>query len=278
MKLVGLTAEIKRSKSRLLHAFLDSCGTDYKLINRDVDNKLEDDPFIDFKFKKDELYVIYGFFGVSKLIHRMILDKANFLFIDNGYTSSKHNLFNTIKKKADFTFSFTINNTRLNHITEATVKKPCFSYRGRKTGGKNIVICIPSKYVANAHGFTVDQWVETAKEKLKHFDRPFVVRTKHDPTPLKDILHESCLVVASQSLSGLEAIVSGVPVISDDFALSAPVSNSIVNTYSNIDDLFYPNKEQFDRWIMTLMSNEFSWGNKSNILETVMKLQHMSLH
>ena len=279
MKLVGLITKKARLKSRLLHDFLDSCGIDYKLVLREAPNRLEDDPFIDFKFKKDDLYVIYGFFGVAKLIRRMILNKVNFIFIDNGYTSSKHNLFNTINKKEDFTFSFTINNTRLNRITKATVKESCFSYRGRKPEGKNIVICVPSEYVARAHGFTVNQWVETARTKLSRFGRPFVIRTKKDPTPLKDILHESCLVVASQSLSGLEAIVSGVPVVSDDFTLSAPVSNSIDAPYSNIDDLFYPNKEQFDSWIMSLMSNEFSLQkNKTNIIETVMELQHMSLH
>lgn len=279
MKLVGLITKKERAKSRLLHTWLASCGIDYKLVHREAPNRLEDDPFANFKFKKDELYVVYGFFGVSKLIRRMILNKVNFLFIDNGYTSSKHNLFNTISNKKDTTFSFTLNNTRLNRVTEATVKEPILSYRDRKEPGEKIVICVPSEYVAQAHGFAVDQWVETAKSKLNHFNRPFVIRTKHDPTPLKDVLHESCLVVASQSLSGLEAIVAGVPVITDDFSLTAPVANSIDNSCSTIDDLSYPNKAQFDRWVMSLMSNEFPLRqNAPTTFNAVMKLQHMSLH
>ncbi|HIJ51014.1 MAG TPA: hypothetical protein HPP54_08185 [Nitrospinae bacterium] len=264
MKIIGLphTNVATSSRFKMLQKFLALAGDDYAIEypNVEADKTPEQDIFSHLKLSSENLYVMYGFYGVCPTISKLIKRKIDFIFIDNGYTKTKHMLFQQDYTKSQHVFSVTVNNTRLNRITQTPCKTPYLQYRPRvRRGGDNIILCVPSPYVARAHGFLVDEWVERAKWNVRKLDKRIIVRKKSDAktgVPFKELLDHACLTVTSQSLTGLESIAAGVPVITDSFTLSAPVSNPVETEYRNLSELYFPDEIRYNRWMTSLMGNE----------------------
>lgn len=229
---------------------------------------------------------MFGFNGVCDIIKRMMSEKIDFIFIDNGYTTGRQRIHSD-QPKHETTYSVTVNNTRLNYITKTSRCEPFLPYAKRKIGGELIVICPPSQFVAKAHGIDIGEWVHNARRNLRHLDKPFIIREKQDVQThglFSKLLKDAALVVTSQSLTGLESIVAGVPVVSDRFSLSAPVSNTIDTVYRNLEDLQFPGQKKFGKWLNSLRDNEVTIPKRKltqldyNAFGRVTKQQQRAFH
>jgi hypothetical protein len=276
--LVGLSGYNKSLKKRLLQSFLRNSGLKYKITEPKIDvdelskprykRLMLEDAYPDLEPKSDNLYVVYGLHGNTHIVRKLFEQKINCILIDNGYLNSVY--LNPEKVK----YSVTLNNTRLNRIVCHEENPSPLRYTQRKSGGTNIILCKPSEIIASVHGFSISDWLERAKENLHKLNKWFVVREKaqKDKQPFKEVLKDAALVVTAQSLTGMEAIQSGVPVVCDDFSLSKPVGNPIHTEYSNLDEIQYPSESLFHKWINSLRMNEFDSGMK-NAYKKVMELQ-----
>jgi len=283
VKLIALANSNQRSrKLKLVNCFLRLSGAkETKLItpNTPLVKAATWNAHPNLDYKKDAIYFMFGHFGVCPIINKLLQQQINFIYVDNGYLYSRYK--RDINKQSA-KYSFTINNTRLSCITKQIVGDTGVEYVHRKPGGDYILVVVPSEYIAVSHGFKISDWLEKVKRNLEPLGKPFVVRTYQDRAkksiPFESMLDNACLTVTSQSLTGLDSLKHGVPVISDSFSLSNPVSGCIDKVYESLDDIYYPDDDRFNRWVGSLASNEFSMNEFKNLLPKIMKLQHMSLH
>jgi hypothetical protein len=84
-------------------------------------------------------------------------------------------------------------------------------------GGKNILLCPPTDYIAEWEGIDVDEWVSSQVNKIKEAtDRPIKIRKKADPLPLEHDLVDAHFVIGYQSNVVLDALRAGIPAFNTD--------------------------------------------------------------
>lgn len=125
-----------------------------------------------------------------------------------------------------------------------------------RKGGREIIICPPTEYFAQAHGCA--DWLETTLGSLRSLtDRPIVVREKprpgHAAAPLNKALETAHALVTHSSNVAIEAACLGTPVFVSPASAAAPVGRTAVQ---DIESPVYPDRQ---RWLAHLAYNQFSF-------------------
>lgn len=114
--------------------------------------------------------------------------------------------------------------------------------------GDNIVVIPPADKIAkiyNAH-----DWLDVITSDIKRYsDRQIVVKHKNKGR-LSDVLRNAHCLVSFGSVSEVEAMIYGIPVIVSAHSPAAPVSNRI----ENIENLVYPDRI---RWLHSLAAAQW---------------------
>ncbi|MEE9611183.1 MAG: hypothetical protein V3W19_08020 [Desulfatiglandales bacterium] len=120
-----------------------------------------------------------------------------------------------------------------------------------KRTGRHIVICPLSKMAGEFINVDPKKWVETVLGELSlHTDRPIIVKYKDDK-PISSALEDAWCLVTHSSNAGVDAVVSGVPVIALGHSACLPVSWDI----EDIESPHWPAREQ---WTWNLASNQWT--------------------
>lgn len=102
------------------------------------------------------------------------------------------------------------------------------------------------------NGLSERQWLDLVIEEVsRHTDRPIVVKNKGSGTMEEALTGAWCLVTHS-SVSALDAICYGVPVIHLGESCAAPVGKSRL---ADIENLAYPDREP---WLWTLANHQWT--------------------
>jgi hypothetical protein len=114
--------------------------------------------------------------------------------------------------------------------------------------GDNIVVIPPSEKIAkiyNAH-----DWLEVITSDIKRYsDKKIVVKHKNEGR-LSDVLRNAHCLVSFGSVSEVEAMIYGIPVIVSAHSPAITVSNRI----ENIENLVYPDRI---RWLHSLVAAQW---------------------
>jgi hypothetical protein len=102
--------------------------------------------------------------------------------------------------------------------------------------GKNVIVIPPADKISRI--YNVYTWLESTISDIKRYtDRKIIVKHKLDGR-LSDFLPDAHCLVSFGSVSEVEAMIAGVPVIVSSHSPAIPVSNRI----ENIENLVYPDR------------------------------------
>lgn len=117
--------------------------------------------------------------------------------------------------------------------------------------GRHIVVCPISRMVAEFLGIDPDKWLDTVISEIsQNTDRPVIVKYK-DGTPLSSSLKDSWCLVTHSSNAAVDAVVSGIPVITLGKSACEPVSWG----FEDIESPWWPEREP---WVEVLADNQFT--------------------
>ena len=109
---------------------------------------------------------------------------------------------------------------------------------------------------------TQEDWIkETTDEIKKYTDRPVRLRNKPRPsnkwwnTDILDDLKDAHCLVTNMSLAAVDAILNGVPCITDKKNVANFVSSQDIST---INLPFKPNNNEINKWMRMLSYNQFT--------------------
>ena len=135
-------------------------------------------------------------------------------------------------------------------------KNTCFTGWNNNPDG-HILIAPSSEIVTRfINNRTQAEWVNKVTERLKKVtDKEIRFRNKPRPsnkwwnTDIKDDLKEAYCLVTNMSLSAIDAIMMGIPIICDKKHVARPISSTSIN------DL---NKPDVNGWLQQLGDNQFT--------------------
>ena len=114
--------------------------------------------------------------------------------------------------------------------------------------GDNIIVIPPSDKIAKI--YNAYNWTDEAIHRIRLFsDRKIIVKHKSEGSLGEHLKNAHCLV-SFGSVSEVEAMIHGVPVIVSQHSPAIPVSNKI----ENIENLVYPDRI---RWLHSLAAAEW---------------------
>jgi hypothetical protein len=114
--------------------------------------------------------------------------------------------------------------------------------------GKNVIVIPPADKISRI--YNVYTWLESTISDIKRYtDRKIIVKHKPDGR-LSDFLPDAHCLVSFGSVSEVEAMIYGVPVIVSSHSPAIPVSNRI----ENIENLVYPDRIW---WLRSLAAAEW---------------------
>ena len=114
--------------------------------------------------------------------------------------------------------------------------------------GENIIVIPPADKIKKI--YDAWNWLEITISDIKRYsDRKIVVKHKNDGN-LGDYLKDAHCLVSFGSVSEVEAMINGVPVIVSENSPAHPVSNRI----ENIENLVYPDRIQ---WLRSLAAAQW---------------------
>ena len=114
--------------------------------------------------------------------------------------------------------------------------------------GDNIIVIPPSDKIAKI--YNAYKWTDEAIRRIRLFsDRKIIVKHKSEGSLGEHLKNAHCLV-SFGSVSEVEAMIHGVPVIVSQHSPAIPVSNKI----ENIENLVYPDRI---RWLHSLAAAEW---------------------
>lgn len=135
--------------------------------------------------------------------------------------------------------------------------------------GDVILLCPQTAAYHALFGMDVDQWVADVTTELRDWtDRPIIVRTKRDPTPMSEALKTAWAVVCYSSAVAVDALIAGVP----SFTLAPWASAAMMGTpdLSRIEDPYYPDhREDFlavlfnNQWTLEEIARGVAWEQLS---------------
>jgi hypothetical protein len=131
--------------------------------------------------------------------------------------------------------------------------------------GEHILVCPSSPTVSYyINGMTQEDWIkETTDEIKKCTDRPVRLRNKPRPsnkwwnTDILDDLKDAHCLVTNMSLAAVDAIINGVPCITDKKNVANFVSSQDIS-YKTLNYPFKPDDDKINRWMRMLSYNQFT--------------------
>lgn len=133
----------------------------------------------------------------------------------------------------------------------------------RASNGRTVIVAAPDDKPCKFYGIDRDQWVQHTVDTLRdHTDRPIVVRervanrqARMIQQPLRELLVDAHVLVTYNSLSAIEAIMAGVPVIVTAPTHAAlPVASRDLTT---VESPTWPSQDLLHEWLCHLSYGQF---------------------
>lgn len=236
-------------------------------------------PTFDFEKWTDKPVAIVGTLrGTEKVIWEAQKRKHTFLYMDHAYFHATRDykdngfgvLYRIIRSQMQLNYLVDLQPEDYKRIDRF---KP-LSMKTFQRKGKSILILPPTQAIARLYGINWREWLtETTTIIRKHTDRPIIVRTKTDKTPLQEQLKDTWAMVTHQSTAAIEAVLGGTPVFCDEVCCAKPVAET---DFTKIEQPNYADTELRRKWIDSLLSCQFSIPEIESGLayETTMRLQN----
>lgn len=172
-----------------------------------------------------------------------------FYYMDSGYFGNHVTPFN--KNGYKYWHRIVPNNLQHSEIIERPddrLQKTGVRIHRQKTGGKHILLVVPSEKPCMFYGIDKDKWIQETIIKIKKYtDRPIIVRQK---ASRKDRVHNSSIysdlqdchaTVTYQSIAAVESVAYGVPA----FTLAPTAADPVCD--KNLKLLDKPTKQDFEK-------------------------------
>jgi len=135
--------------------------------------------------------------------------------------------------------------------------------------GDHILICPSSETVTYKHNnLTQGDWVDRAISQIKKLTNRDI-RIRYKPRPnnewwgkdIKEDLDDCHCLITNMSLSAIDSILEGVPVVCDGRNVAWPVSTRFIQF---INDPLKPTKDNVNEWMKLLANNQFTIEEMKN--------------
>ena len=187
-------------------------------------------------------------------------------YVDNGYITQQITRYpEPIIHDYDKTyFRICKGNIHTTKLKECDNKRLDTEFKGWQSG-ENILVCPSSPTVTfHINGISQEEWInKTINEIKKYTDRPIKIRNKPRPgnewwnTNILDDLKGTHCLVTNMSLAAVDAIINGVPCITDKKNVANFVSNQEIN-YKSLNYPFKPDNKEINKWMRMLTHNQFT--------------------
>ncbi len=213
-------------------------------------------------------YMFWGFTGNNiSLVHQIQNKKLTYWFTDTPYFGR---FDNKNLKPDNHYWRICKNNIHVPFIENLDAKRLAkfnVKIKDKRQKGEHILVC-PSSF--GIHNYLKEiNWLENTIAKLKqHTDRPIVVR--HKPrgrgtsgpseavVPIEKELENAWACVTSCSISAVESLCNGVPVLCHPRSFAAPICDT---DYAKIENLKYQDPTS---WLNSLAYQQFTPEEYSN--------------
>ena len=112
------------------------------------------------------------------------------------------------------------------------------------------------------NGISQEEWIRQVGEEVrKHTDRPIKVRNKPRPNnewwgkDIKEDLDGAHCLITNMSLTAIDAVLEGIPIITDTRNVAWPVSSRYIEF---INDPLKPTHDKVNNWLKLLANNQFN--------------------
>ena len=217
---------------------------------------------------KDEGKDVHFFWGLAGQNIRQITEcqeqGLEWWYVDNGYITEQitrypEPIINNYDKTYFRICKGGIHTTELKEYDEKRLNTQFTDWQS----GEHILVCPSSPTVTYfINGKSQDDWInDTINTIKKYTDREIKFRNKPRPgnkwwnTDIKDDLKGAHCLVTNMSLAAVDAIISGVPCITDKKNVANFVSSQDI---SKINLPFKPNNNEINKWMRMLSYNQFT--------------------
>lgn len=191
-------------------------------------------------------------YGILRGTEDVIKQAENFWYIDHGYikrsnpAGTLNGYFRITKNALWHSGKGNYPTDRLNNIVPHIKKR---------TGGKNIILAPPSKYMRAFLG--LHDWEEKTIEEIKKYsDRPILISTKQQ-NPMNEVMKDAWAVVTDHSNSAIDALIQGVPIIMTN---PARTYGKIENIESlDFDPIPLLSALSYNQWTLDEMRSGKAW-------------------
>ena len=217
---------------------------------------------------KDEGKDVHFFWGLAGQNIRQITEcqeqGLEWWYVDNGYITEQitrypEPIINNYDKTYFRICKGGIHTTEIKEYDEKRLNTQFTDWQS----GEHILVCPSSPTVTYfINGKSQDEWInDTINTIKKYTDREIKFRNKPRPgnkwwnTDIKDDLKGAHCLVTNMSLAAVDAIISGVPCITDKKNVANFVSSQDI---SKINLPFKPNNNEINKWMRMLSHNQFT--------------------
>lgn len=197
--------------------------------------------------------MVYGVLrGCSEIIHQCNWIGRPYYHMDNGYFRPGHydGHYRITRKGLQYT---KIDKS----ATAERFERLKVSFKPWNKQGRNVVITpltggMATYWLPLRDGLHEKRWLDTVVEEVsRNTDRPIIVKQKGAGT-MAEALRDAWCVVTHSSVSALDAILNGIPVIHLSESCAAPVARDHVRY---IENPVYPDREP---WFWTLANHQWT--------------------
>jgi len=217
---------------------------------------------------KDEGKDVHFFWGLAGQNIRQITEcqeqGLEWWYVDNGYITEQITRYpEPIINNYDKTyFRICKGGIHTTKLSECDNKRLDTEFKGWQSG-EHILVCPSSPTVTSyINGISQEEWIKQTTDKIqKCTDRPIRLRNKPRPgnewwnTDIKDNLKGAHCLVTNMSLAAVDAIINGVPCITDKKNVANFVSSQDM---SKINLPFKPDNNKINKWMNMLSYNQFT--------------------
>ena len=217
---------------------------------------------------KDEGKDVHFFWGLAGQNIRQITEcqeqGLEWWYVDNGYITEQITRYpEPIINNYDKTyFRICKGGIHTTKLSECDNKRLDTEFKGWQSG-EHILVCPSSPTVTSyINDISQEEWIKQTTDKIqKCTDRPIRLRNKPRPgnewwnTDIKDNLKGAHCLVTNMSLAAVDAIISGVPCITDKKKVANFVSSQDM---SKINLPFKPDNNKINKWMNMLSYNQFT--------------------
>ena len=192
-----------------------------------------------------------------KIMARCKEEGRDYYYIDTGYLGNlgkRKDFHRVVKNNVQHLNPIEVPDDRYKSLVKHTNDWPIF-FPGWRKGGSTILVVTPSEKPCKYYGITRDEWLTSTLDTLKkHTDKKIIIR---DKPPRRDRVGDNSIyrqmvdekvfaVVTYNSIAATEAVSFGVPA----FANAPNAAKSVCsNDFSQIENPYYPSREQVAKWI-----------------------------